>query len=68
VTFDFVRIEHVHVDVDVDPVRDPGEPIELSSDGGRHRSDVGDRELPDARLVEQRLFERIVAPSALSAG
>lgn len=63
-SFDLPRVEHIHVDVDVDLVRRAAQPVELREHHRSCASQVIDADLLDARAVEQRLFEWIREPHA----
>src|SRR5215468_9746624 len=53
------RIEHIHVNMHVDLVREAVQAIEFGEYGRRHVAQVVNAEMLDERLVEQMLFKRI---------
>src|SRR4030042_1461454 len=58
------RVEHVHIDMNVDDVGQTAEPLHLAADGVRSRSDVPHGEILAVGTVEELLLERVAAPHA----
>jgi hypothetical protein len=62
--FDLARIEHVHVDVDVDLVVGATQSVQLREHGRRCAAEIIHAHLLNGRGIEELLLERVGEPHA----